>query len=74
MQGQSERAAQLLGVSAARREEQGISLSPIVRADHDHAEKVARAALGAEAFSNAYAVGQAISLEEAIADVLGGDE
>ena len=42
MQGRSERAAQLLGASAARSEELGISLSPIVQADHDHAVNAAR--------------------------------
>jgi hypothetical protein len=70
MQGRSERAAQLLGASAARSEELGISLSPIVQADHDHAVNAARAALGEDAFTTAWAAGHAESLEEAITDVL----
>jgi tetratricopeptide (TPR) repeat protein len=72
MQGRPERAARLLGASAARREEQGITLSPIVRADHDHAENAARAALGEDAFTTAWAVGHAMPLEEAVKDALGG--
>ena len=70
MQGRSERAARLLGASAARSEELGISLSPIVQADHDHAVNAARAALGEDAFTTAWAAGHAESLEEAITDVL----
>jgi predicted ATPase len=72
MQGRPERAARLLGASAARREEQGITLSPIVRADHDHAENAARAALGEDAFTTAWSVGHAMSLEVAVKDALGG--
>ena len=37
-----------------------------VRADHEHAANTARAALGEDAFATASAVGQAMSLEEAI--------
>jgi predicted ATPase/DNA-binding XRE family transcriptional regulator len=69
-QGQPEKAARLCGASAAVREELGTPLSPFVRADHDHAANAARAALGEDAFAAAWAVGQAMSLEEAIADAL----
>ena len=74
MEGRPERAARLLGASAARREELGISLSPIVQADHDHAVNAARAALGEDAFTRAWAGGHAMSLEEAITDALGDNE
>ena len=65
-QGRPERAARLLGASAALREEMGASLSPIVRADHDHAATAAREALGEEAFEVAYAAGRAMPFEEYI--------
>jgi hypothetical protein len=73
MQGQPERAARLLGASAALREEIGAPLSPIARVDHDHASNAARAALGEDAFATALAAGHATPLEEAIADALGDD-
>ena len=73
VQGQPERAARLLGVSAAMREEIGAPLSPIARSDHDHAEEAARKALGEDAFATAWAVGHATPLEEANADALGDD-
>ena len=73
VQGRPERAARLLGASAARRDERGISLSPFTRADHDHAAKAAREALGEEAFAAAWAVGHAMPLEESIADALEAD-
>ena len=71
MQGRPERAARLLGASAALRDEMGAPLAPASRADHDHAANAARAALGEDAFAAAWAVGQAMSLEEAITDALG---
>ena len=73
MRGRPERAARLLGASAALREEMGTPLSPIIRADHDHASNAARAALGEDAFTTAWAVGHAMSLEEVIADALGDE-
>ncbi|MBD0354764.1 MAG: tetratricopeptide repeat protein [Rubrobacteraceae bacterium] len=73
MQGRPERAARLLGTSAALREEMGTPLSPIIRADHDHASNAAREALGDEAFSAAWAVGYAMPLEESIVDALEPD-
>ena len=74
VRGRPERAARLLGTSAALREEMGAPLSPIARADHDHASIPAREALGEEAFAAAWAEGSAMSLEEVIADPLGDDE
>jgi len=63
VQGRPERAARLLGASAAIREGRGAPLSPIVRADHDHASNAARDALGEEAFTAAWAAGHAMSFE-----------
>jgi prepilin-type processing-associated H-X9-DG protein len=51
----------------------GVSLSPIVRADHNHAVNAARAALRQDAFTMAWADGHAMSVEEAITDALGGN-
>jgi predicted ATPase/DNA-binding XRE family transcriptional regulator len=67
IEGRPERAARLLGTSAAQREDVGSRLTQITRADHDHAETLARAALGDDAFEEAWAVGYATLLEEAIA-------
>ena len=74
VQGRPERAARLLGASAALREEIGAPLSPITQADHDHAVNASREALGEDAFAAAWAEGSAMTLEEAIADVVGDDE
>jgi predicted ATPase/transcriptional regulator with XRE-family HTH domain len=73
MQDQPERAARLLGVSNALREEIGTTLTPIARSDHDHAVKAARAALGEDAFAAAWGEGRAMSLEAAVADALDDD-
>lgn len=66
MQGQPERAARLLGASAALSDEMGTPLSPIIRLDHDHASKTAQEALGKDAFEAAFAAGRAMPLEESI--------
>jgi predicted ATPase len=70
VQGQPERAARLLGASAALREEMGTPLTPVSRTDHDHAVNAARAALGEDAFAAAWEVGHAMSLEDAVAYAL----
>lgn len=72
VQGKPERAARLLGTSAAQREEMGTPLTPIARTDHDHAVNAARTALGEDAFAAAWAEGHAMPLEEAIAEAVGG--
>ena len=72
-QGRPERAARLLGASAALREEMGATLTPIVREDHDHASNEARSALGEEAFEAAYSAGRAMPFEEYIPYALGDD-
>ena len=46
MQDRPERAAWLLGAAAALRDETGTPLTPIARADHDHASEAARRSAG----------------------------
>jgi hypothetical protein len=74
MQGQPERAARLLGASAALRQEMGTPLQAIIQADHDHAENAACAALGDDALGAAWSEGNAMSFEEALANALEDDE
>ncbi|MET9054838.1 BTAD domain-containing putative transcriptional regulator [Streptomyces bacillaris] len=59
------RAAVLLGAAAAARSAAGAPLPPAERADVDRITASARAALGAEAFSEAYAEGARLTPEEA---------
>jgi predicted ATPase len=70
-QGKMERAAWLCGAAAALREDNGWSLSPARRAEHDRTVAAARRALGEETFTAALAKGHALPLEEAIRDTLG---
>jgi hypothetical protein len=67
VQGQPERAARLLGASAALRKELGTPLTPVTRTDHDYAVNAARAVLGEDAFAAAWEVGHVMSLEDAVA-------
>ena len=71
MQGQPDRAARLLGVFAALREEMGTPLSPIVQGDHDFTTNSTREAIGERAFEAAWTAGHATPLDESIADALG---
>ncbi|MFF5832028.1 BTAD domain-containing putative transcriptional regulator [Streptomyces bacillaris] len=59
------RAAVLLGAAAAARRAAGAPLPPAERADVDRVTAAARAALGAAAFSEAYAEGARLTPEEA---------
>ena len=70
IQGRPERAARLLGASAARREDMGTQLTQITRADHDHAGAIARAALGEAAFEVAWNDGHQRSLNEIMDETL----
>ena len=70
-QGRMEQAARLCGVAAALREDMGQPLPPTRRAEHDRTMAAARAALGEDAFTTAWAKGHALPLEEAIRDTLG---
>lgn len=70
VQRRPERAARLLGAAAAVRDEMGAHLTPIARADHDHALNAACAALGEDAFAAAWDEGYAITLENSLAGAL----
>jgi tetratricopeptide (TPR) repeat protein len=67
VRGQPERAARLLGTSAALRDEMGVPLTLVERTDHEYAVNIARAELGQRTFEEAWAQGYATPLEEAIA-------
>jgi predicted ATPase/class 3 adenylate cyclase len=69
-QGQGERSARLFGVAAALRETIGSPLSTPDVAELAQAVIAARAALGEEAWTAAFAAGQALALELAIAEAL----
>jgi len=70
MQDQPERAAWLLGASAALRDETGTPLTPTARADHDHASEAAHAALGEVAFETAWTTGNETPFEASITTAL----
>jgi predicted ATPase/DNA-binding SARP family transcriptional activator len=61
------RAAKLLGGADALFEVIGADLEPAERRMHERTISAARACLGEEAFSNAWAAGRAMRLEEAVA-------
>jgi len=63
-------AVQLLGFLAAERGRSGFVLPPVDHPHHDHALGIAREGLGEEAFSSAWAAGEALSLDEAVAAAL----
>jgi hypothetical protein len=69
-QGQLERAARLFGAGAVLRERLGADLPAIGRRSHDRGVAAVRAALGDADFEAAWAAGQALSLEQAIAEAL----
>ena len=66
-EGQPARAARLGGAAEALREALGAALHPVLHPGHDQAVQAMRAALGEEAFAAAWAEGQALPLEEAVA-------
>ncbi|MBF6592054.1 MAG: hypothetical protein IVW57_16215 [Ktedonobacterales bacterium] len=70
MAGRGARAARLLGTAAVLREELGTPQPAGERADVDRAVAAARAALGEEAWAAAFAAGQALTRERAIAEAL----
>jgi predicted ATPase len=69
--GRGERAARLFGAAAALREAMGIPLPAPDREEVEQAVAAARAALGEDAWAASFAAGQALSLEQAIAEALG---
>jgi tetratricopeptide (TPR) repeat protein len=69
--GRGEEAAVLLGFLAAHREQRGMVLPPVDQPHHERALLYTREALGQEAFSTAWDVGAALTLEEAVQAGLG---
>jgi predicted ATPase/transcriptional regulator with XRE-family HTH domain len=69
-QGQPEQTARLFGAAAALRATLGIPLTAPNHLQYDPALATTRAALGEESFALAWAAGQALSLEQAIAEAL----
>jgi predicted ATPase/DNA-binding XRE family transcriptional regulator len=70
-QGRMERVARLCGAAAALREDIGWPLPPAKRAEHERTVSAARAVLGEDAFTAAWAEGHALPLEESIKDTPG---
>jgi len=68
-----ERAARLWGAAEALRQNIGCRTAPAARATYERAVAVARAQLGEEAFSAAWAADQALPLEDAIAEAQRAD-
>jgi predicted ATPase/DNA-binding SARP family transcriptional activator len=69
-QRQLERAARLWAAAHALRDVIGVQIPPNGRLDYEHAVAAARAELDEEAFAAAWAAGQALTLEQAIAYAL----
>jgi hypothetical protein len=67
-QGQPARAARLWGAAAARRGALGTPLPPVEHAHYERTVAAARTALGEGAFAAAWAAGQTLPLEQAIAE------
>ena len=66
VQGQARRAAQLYGTAEALRETMGTPLPPSERASHERAVAAVRADLEETAFAQAWAEGQAMTMEQAM--------
>jgi hypothetical protein len=69
-EGRHERAARLFGATQALWDAAGVSLSWATREELEKSVAPARAALGEEAFAAAWTVGQAMSLDDAVACAL----
>jgi non-specific serine/threonine protein kinase len=63
-----------LAAVASRMEPDQVSILPSDRADHAAAIEAARTAMGEPAFAAAWAEGQAMTLDEALANALGDDD
>ena len=68
--GHPAQAAHLFGAAAAGRAALGIARPPTDQAAYDQRVAAVRAALGEEEFARAWAEGQAMTLEQAIASAL----
>lgn len=70
-QGQTAHAARLYAAATTLREAIGAPLAPTERSGYEHAVAALRGVLGDDAFAAAWAAGQALSLEEVIAEDVG---
>jgi hypothetical protein len=70
VEGQPERAAQLFGAAEAIRNAIGAPLPPVERANYERNLASVQAQCDAALFAAAWAVGQAMTMEQVIADVL----
>jgi DNA-binding CsgD family transcriptional regulator len=70
VRGRYETAARLVGAETALRTAVGAFIPPTERHQHDKVEADLRVRLGAERFAAAYAAGQALSHQEAVAEAL----
>jgi predicted ATPase/class 3 adenylate cyclase len=68
--GDPERAVRLLGAAARLRESHGLPGLEAYNAAHDKVVRTTRTALGDDGFAEAWAAGQALRLEEAIAEAM----
>ena len=73
-QAQPHRSTQLYGAASALRENVGSPLSPTDAMTNEQYTKAAQAQLGSAAWAEAFAVGRAWSLEQAIAHALEATE
>jgi non-specific serine/threonine protein kinase len=73
-EGQAERAARLFGASASIHEALGRAIDPGDRADFEDFQAATRAALSTQDFTAAWSEGQAMSLGQAVAYALEGDQ
>lgn len=71
-QGDPRRAARLYGAAAAMREHLGASIEGWEQPAYERGEAAVRAALAAEAFAAAWAIGESLPLEDVIAEALSG--
>ncbi len=67
-------AARLLGAASALRSGHGTPVPPSEQADNERTTALAGRALGDEAFASAWTRGQALSLEQAMAEARWMDE
>jgi hypothetical protein len=72
--GQGARAARLLSAADALWQRRGVSIGPSSYTEREQATAPVRASMGEAAWAAAYAAGQALSLEEAIAEALSSEE
>ena len=66
-QGETTWAARLLAAASALRDSLGVPLPPVCRADYERSLAAARAQLGEQAFAAAWAEGQSMTWEQALA-------